>query len=516
MTERTNLRNAVGWSFVMNGGQYFVNTLVAFLLARLLGPEVFGLVAMALAYVTLLHLLMQQGMVSAVVQREDLQPEDIDSAFWLVVGAGIGLVGVSISLSTWWAGVNDLPQLAPVINALTLMIPLKSLSIVQEALLQRNMDFKALAVRMNAAVIAGGLIGLISALLGVGVWALVLQQLTTAAVGLIVLWIMSPWRPSLRFSSASASQLVRFSSGSSFASIAVFAQNRGDALLVGLFFGPVAVGLYRFASRIVDIVLDVTVRSLQSVSLPELSRMQTSRSELSKRLKALIAFAATVSFPLLAVLAATSDTLMSVLGAEWSSAAGPLRVLCILSAIRAVTMFNGPLLQAIGRPHLLAGLAWLTGIASAIALVLAAVVFRDADTGQQVVGIAWMQTLVLGGTILAINSSVLRRFVGLSPIEQGTQLRTGIAAGIAALAAALALRGIMTMALPEIAQFATAAAAGVAAAIAVVLMIDEQARTFALAARRKIAGEYSRKRWTKSALAADEAAQTRTDRREGV
>lgn len=427
-------RSALRWSYVMDGGRQAITMLVTLVLAGLLGPTAFGTVAMATVYILFVQMLLQQGMIPALIQRKDLRPEHLDSAFWMVMGTSGALTIASIGLSGWWASVNRLPDLQAVISVLSILIPVKGLVVVQEARLRRNMDFRPLAIRTTASVLVGGIVGVVLAVRGFGVWAIVGQQLTTGIVELVVLWSITNWRPRLRFSRRCARELLGFSAGSSLASFGVFVNNRSDALLIGLFFGPAAVGLYRFASRWVDMLIEVSVRSLQAVSLPELSRLQHDSNHFEDRLLAVLRLSSLLALPALGILAAASDPLMTLVGPEWSDAVVPLQILCGVGAVKALTLFNGPMLQALGKTRSLAGLAWVAAILSALGFVLAAVVLRDVSPTGQVSGMAVSRLVLYGVVFLAMNLVLLLRVSGLSLAHVVGAVSPATASALAAVA----------------------------------------------------------------------------------
>ena len=279
-TNRASFHRAVKWAYAMTLGQRGIATALTFVLAAILGPRDFGTIAMATAYVLFIEMLVVQGMPAAIIQRKDLTPAQLDSVFWMVLAAGGGLALGSVALSGWWASVNQLPELAAVIRVLSLLVIIRGLTVVQQALLQRRMDFRGLAVINSGAAAIGGGIGVVLALNGAGVWALVAQQLIDAASGSAMMWMRGRWRPRLRFSWRDARPILGFS-GSVFASHAgVYAATQSDALLMGVFFGPVAVGLYRLADRAVRVLLEVSTRSIQIVALPHLSALQDDRARL--------------------------------------------------------------------------------------------------------------------------------------------------------------------------------------------------------------------------------------------
>ena len=139
---------------------------------------------------------------------------------------------------------------------------------MQQAVMERQLEFKKLALRMNVATLLGGVVGVPLAICGAGVWALVAQQVISDATLCTMLWVMSAWRPRLRFSRRHARDLIGFSFSVFAANVAGFVNRRATRSCSALFFGPTAVGLYRLADRIVDVVLDVTLRPVGLVALP--------------------------------------------------------------------------------------------------------------------------------------------------------------------------------------------------------------------------------------------------------
>ena len=148
------------WAFVMNWGDRAFSFVFVVLLAAILGPHDFGVVMLALIYIEFIRLFLEGGVQTALVQREDLRREHLDSAFWVNLVWCVALAGLSVALSGWWARINDVPELADVVKVLSILLVLQGLTIVQLGLFQREMRFKALADRLACAVVGGGVIGL--------------------------------------------------------------------------------------------------------------------------------------------------------------------------------------------------------------------------------------------------------------------------------------------------------------------------------------------------------------------
>lgn len=472
----------IRWSYVLHGGRMAATTLVTFVLAVVLGPAAFGVIAVALVYVMFVQLLVQQGLLPALIQRDRLTDEHKDVAFWIVVTSslvlGAATVGLAGPLSTFYS----MPQLQPVLAVLAVCLPIRAVSVVQEALLQREMRFKALALRDNAAVLSGGAVGIVAAFAGAGVWALVAQQVVTQAVASLALCLTARWHPRARWSRIAARDLIGFSSHSALSSIGVFLSNRADILVMGLFFSPVAVGLYRLAFRLVDTVVDVSARSMQTVSLSHLARLQGDRSGFATRLLRLLRLIGVLGLPALGVLAASAPALVRVLGDEWEGVTPVLRLLCAAGALSAFSLLIGPVLQALGRPGLLAALAWGRALAGVAAFLAVGVLFSDASHADQVSSVA-AAFLVLQALVAAAVVALVTRRTSVGWRAQVRVMLPGLAAGLAA-AGTTALRETVGLAgIHPLADLAVTGLTALAAATAVLVVVDPTVRRMLLLRR---------------------------------
>src|SRR5258708_17488835 len=163
---------------------------------------------------------------------------------------------------------------------------------------------------------------------------------------------------------------------------------RGVSVLLGLLFGPVALGLYSLADRFMSSVVAMATTSIQAVSLPEFSRVQGQPEALKKSALSCIRLSATVTLPALAGLAAVSGPLMATIGPNWIPAVGVLKILCVLGMCLVLSFFTGPLLQALARTRQLAVLAWVRGAIGLVFLGGAGLLAKNGSIGRQIVTIA--------------------------------------------------------------------------------------------------------------------------------
>lgn len=411
----SKLKAAVLWSYLLSTGSMAITGILTFVLAAILDPESFGVLALGMLWVGFAQMLLQHGPTMAVVQLEEITDDQADAAFWTTVGGALLFGGIFAALAPAWGAVNNLPGLAPVSWALIGVTLLTSISVIPDALLRREMKFKGIAVRALVGAGIGGIVGVVGALAGWGVWALVAQQLVAYAIYALTVWTVTPWRPKFPNPKRIFTEMKvmrRQSAQTLGGAVGVFLSNRMDVLLMGAFFGPIMVGLYRFALRLAEMVVDMTSRGLQQVSLPELARHQSDPEMLGKRLANLVHVAVVMSVPALAVLAAVADPLVRFIGPQWSEAAGPLRLLCAVSALGTVTSLLGPAMQAVQRASVPAILTWISAALSGVSLGAAAWLSRGKSVHQQLTAVATaaliVQVLMLVVTAVFAYRVVLR------------------------------------------------------------------------------------------------------------
>lgn len=475
MSPEPTIRKSLSWAVVLSWGQRMWATLFTILLAAILGPEAYGIVAMALVYVAVMELVLEQGFLTTIVQRENLERAHLDTTFWLNVASCVLLAAVSFALAGWWAGVNDTPELADVIRVLSVTVIFSGLTIVQQAYLQRQLEFRKLAIRANAAALAGGIAGLVLALNDAGVWALVAQHLVSGIVALVLLWAVSDWRPTFSFSRSHARELLSFTSGVFLANIGGFVNRRSDTLLMGLFFAPAVVGIYRLADRIVDAILELTMRPVGLVSLPHFSQVQRDHEALRSMVSTFIRIAMLTTLPVLLVVAACSDYVLAVIGPEWEVGADALKLLCIVGIVKGLVHFTGPLLFAVAKPFFRATMLWFLAGVSVVTVVVVGALLSSDGAEEQLVGMSGARALVSLLVVVPLNLLIIYRVAGLSPTTFLPWLWAPLSAGIASI---LAVEGLTRSgALDDLAPFlALVVSFAVALGVALALMVALEPR----------------------------------------
>ncbi len=477
MTSERSFRHAVKWAYVMQVSEQGLNALFTFLFAALLGPKDFGTVAMAMAYILFVKLVLEQGFLPALVAKKDLRNEHLDSVFCLNLVVSLVLVGLSIAASKWWAAANHLPVLAPIISVLSFTLILEGLTIVQRAVLERALDFKSFSIRSIVANFFGGAVGLAMALKGFGVWALVGKQLSTDLLGLIVLWKLSHWRPGLSFSRLAIRDLLGYSVGSFTGNLGVWVNSQIDTLIIGLFFGPIPVGLYRLAGRLPFMIVTGTTSSLQAAAFPQFCRIREKADELRQSVLSCFRVASILSIPALLGLAVISKPLLSVLGPKWAGASTAMTILCFSAMIQPVALFTAPLLQAVSKTHFLAMIEWGNAGLLAGSIALAGELLKHRDIQGQVTGIAATRLLTVLLVFLPFIIWVFRHFAG---VRFPSILRVMLPSILSAVVTAAVVRGAAVFSMARSVAIWPAlcgeVALGVVTASATLLLLDPRLR----------------------------------------
>jgi O-antigen/teichoic acid export membrane protein len=339
------------WSAIQGWGSQIASLIVFSVLTRLLEPKDFGLVALASVYMAFLQIFLDGGFTQALIQRQELEKEHLNTAFWTNLGIGILLSAIGVISASSVAAIFSEPKLAPVLQGFSIVFTIASFRGVQQALLERQFAYKAIAVRFLMGTFIGGAIAIICALRGFGVWSLVIQQLVAELVGVVVLWKASEWRPQWQFSRQHFRHLFGFGINILALNFLGFINNHSDDLLIGYFLGSIALGYYAIAYRILTIMTQLLVNSTSQVALPAFSRLQAEPDRFRHAYYQLTQMTSAIAFPIFfGIFAVAPEIVEVVFGKQWSPSIPVLQVLAFVGLFRSVTYFKGSVFMALGKP----------------------------------------------------------------------------------------------------------------------------------------------------------------------
>lgn len=393
------------WSLVQQLVGRGLSFVVFAILARLLTPNDFGLVALVTGFLALLEMFVDQGFSVVIVQREHLDDEHLDSVFWINLALGVVLAGIFILAGPLVARAFDAPEIAPLIPWMATTLIVRGASGVHEGLLRRELQYRALAIRSLLASCIGGLAGIVAAARGLGVWSLIIYQLVSGGIGLLTLWQASPWRPRLRIARSKVVEILRFSIYLLGGGLLEFMSRRSDDFLIGYSLGPSPLGVYSVPYRLFSVLVQFFVKSLSGVALSTLSRLERTHERLVAALGKTVKLTSGLTLPIFGGVAVMSrDIVITCFGSKWTASVPVLQVLAILGMLYSVTYYLNSLYIVVGRPDIQLKLLSVHTIANIVGFVIAV------RWGIVAVAAAYS---IRAYVLLPLDILVLHRLVGL-------------------------------------------------------------------------------------------------------
>jgi O-antigen/teichoic acid export membrane protein len=449
------------WTFSGTGVQVAVQVLAIMALGRLLTPTEFGLMGAATVIIGCSQIVSQVGVGPAIIQRRELEPVHIRVAVTLS-----GALGLLLGVMVWFgspqiAAFYRMPELEPVLRAISFLFPLDGLNTVAKAILTRELRFRLyIALDVAAYVFGYALVGVVLAWLGYGVWALVSANLAQLGLRAVAMYLATrhSLRPTLNW--RAARDLLRFGFGHSMAQIGTLLSQQGDNLVVGRWLGAASLGIYGRAYNLMVMPAHAFGRIINRVLFPVMSQVQDDPARLANGYERSLAIVAFISLPLSAFLWVVAPEFIAlVLGPKWGDVVTPFRLFSISLLFRMSTKISDACTKAAGEVYLRAVLQY----------VYAALVVVGAIIGQRwgVGGVAVAVSIAMG--INWQNMAWLaRRVTGLSwPRFFRAQVPAALLAVVIAVAAAVVAHWTRGPRLGGIVVLAVSGIAATVAAIAV-------------------------------------------------
>jgi PST family polysaccharide transporter len=397
------------------------------ILARLLAPEDFGLLAFALVFLGYLETVGDLGTGAALVYWSDRWRDVAQLTFIANLLMGVVWVGVALISASFVADFFGSPEGEPVLRALAWAIPLKALGTTHDALLQRDLRFRTRLVPEVALLATKATISVVFALRGFGVWSLVWGQLAGQGLSTVLLWALLPWRPRAYL----PRDLIRpvFEYGRGIVSVNVIAAvvHHVDIVIVGRMFSVAILGLYQMAFKIPDIAVTLLVRITSKVLFPALARIRGVGGHLRDMYLPALRYLSLLTVPATVGLVMLAEPLVLVLfGEQWSGSAPILKAIAVYTGVKALGSYVGDLLKAMGRPGLLALLGTVRALVLVPALILAASQGVQA-VAMALVGVTVVTTgvnLALAGYLLQVRWNAILKALGPSLVASTPLLVT--------------------------------------------------------------------------------------------
>lgn len=341
------------WSSVERFSNQGVQFFFSIILARLLSPSDYGIVAMVVIFFAIAQTFVDSGFSSAIVRKKDRTESDLSTCFYFNILVGLGFYILLFLCSPFIADFYNQPILSPIVKISGLTVLINSLCIVQQAQFTIRIDFKTQAKVTLTSTVISGILGILLAYLGYGVWALVWQGVTGSFVRMILFWILSKWRPRESFSKDSFHYLFGYGSKLLASGLLDTTYNNIYPIVIGKFYSPAQLGNFSRAQGWASLPSSNITGILQRVTFPVLTEMQDDNERLATNYRKLLRLSAFVVFPLMMLLAAVASPLVRVvITSKWDACVPYLQIICFSMMWYPIHAINLNLLQVKGRSDL--------------------------------------------------------------------------------------------------------------------------------------------------------------------
>jgi O-antigen/teichoic acid export membrane protein len=433
-------RTARGGTIMVSsqGFKFFFNMVSAMVLARLLTPQDYGLIAMVAVITNFSYPFRNLGLSAATIQRPTIDDGQVSNLFWINVGLSVAIMFLTMAFAPIVAWFFKEPRLILITIAMAIGFIFSGLAIQHEALLKRQMRFFGLAASELTAMLAGTIAAIALAWWGAGYWALVGAYLVNGLSFTIGVWIACRWRPSLPVRNSGVRSMLKFGRNLTGNNVLNYIARNIDNLLIGTVWGPTQLGLYSRAYQLLLLPLDQISAPIDGVAVTALSRVTDAPERYRAAYLRMLEKLAMLTMPVMALMIGTSDLLVRVLlGPQWMETGKIFAILGILGLVEPISNTMGWLLISQGRTHhvfqwgvidavlsiasILTGLPWgAIGVATAYAIT--GICIRKPLQFWFVTRIGPVRTREFYQAIMASTIAAISVIAALQIFRMGTEL----------------------------------------------------------------------------------------------
>ena len=398
------------WSAIERFGQQAVVFVVQIVLARLLAPEQFGLIAMVAVFMTLSSIIADAGFSRALVQRKEVGNKEISTVFYFNLGISCMMTLLLCLAAPYIAAFYEFEELTLILRVLSIRLVIGAFGAVQGAILSRQLLFKKIFWVTLPSTLISGIIAIFLAQNGFGVWALVGQSLIQSVLLSSAFWFSSDWRPTRVFDTQCLKEMFPYGSRLALSTLIDRGFENIYILVIGKVFSAGDLGYFQRARSLQRLPVENIQGILGRVTFPLFSKIQDDIPRMKRGMRKALQLSTLIVFPGMALLSATAEPLIiTLIGVKWLPAVPYLKWLCLVGALFPVHALNVNVLLAIGRSDLMLRMS----IVKKALVVLNVAITAPFGIQAMVYGIVVSSVIALG-----INTYYTKKFIGYSFFEQ--------------------------------------------------------------------------------------------------
>ncbi|MBR3811650.1 MAG: lipopolysaccharide biosynthesis protein [Agathobacter sp.] len=400
------------WKFLERFGVQGVQFVLQIILARLLSPQHYGVLSIMVIFVALANVFIQNGFNTALVQDKNVSEEDYSSVFWIMAIVATILYGLLFVSAPLIGHFYNMPSIVVPFRVIALMLFPGVINSIQLAKTSRALDFKKVFYGNIGGILVSGIVGIILAYFGAGIWALVFQTLLNVTISTCVMWFMVHWRPKLYCDLKRVAKLFSFGWKLLVSSLIDTLYQDLSSLIIGKKFSSGTLGYYNRGKQFPQFVITAISSTVQSVMLPAMAEHQDEKANVKYLMRNSIIMSSYLVFPMMAGLIGVASTLISLLLTDvWLPSVPFLQIFCISMAFYPVHMCNLQAINAMGRSDIFLKLEIIKKSIGIMALMVA-VFFFETPIAIAMTGVFTMVTSCF------INAYPNKKLIDYSYFEQ--------------------------------------------------------------------------------------------------
>lgn len=362
-----------------------ISWMVTIVVARILAPEDYGLLALATLLTGYVEIFSEFGLGAAIVQREEITQQEYSSNFWfsLFIGTGFSVIAFGLAYPTSW--IVDEPRIIPVTQVISVLFIVGSLMVVPYNMLMRNFRFKEVGLIQLLSAIVSSSSMLWMAYYGFGVWALIGGLFALRLMTVILVFVFSGWRPDLHFSWTDVRPFLKFGMNVAGARSLSYVFQKFDTFIVGRVLGLQALGYYAFAMELASLPTEKIVAVVNQISFPIISRFQTDLKKIQDFYLKTTRYQVLLLSPLFWAGALWGEEIIyAILGEKWAPIIFLFRIFCLSQLIFSMTAINGVVHKSMGHSH------WLLYFHLLGIIMMPISIYWAAQIGLSATSIPWL------------------------------------------------------------------------------------------------------------------------------
>lgn len=400
------------WKLMERGGNAIIQLIVQIVMARLLAPEQFGALAIMLVFVNIGNVIVQSGLNTALVQAKDVQDRDYSTVFWMCASVSLVIYLAIFLAAPSIAAFYALPYLVWPLRGIGLIVVINAYNSIQVAKVTRDLQFRKIFIATISSVVLSAFCGIAAAVSGLGLWALVIQQLMYQLTNCIVLAFEVDWKPCICFDAARAKEFFEFGWRLLASGLLETVYRSLGNLVIGKQFSSVQLGLVSQGEKYPQAVGSMLDGAIQPVMLSAVAHVQDDLAAVKRLVRRALKTSTYLIFPAMTLFAVVAPNLVpALLGEQWRNSVPFLQIYCFVYALLPIHTTNLQALNGMGRSDLFLKLEIIKKSYGLATLLICAFVLKD-------VKLLVLSYMLTGLISTFVNASPNKKVIGYSYGEQ--------------------------------------------------------------------------------------------------